>query len=50
MDALKLDTDLLYAKILSFEERIRYTTDETSVHGISELYTSIPSSFPIVIS
>ena len=25
-----------------FEERIRYTTDETSVHGISELYSSIP--------
>ena len=26
----------------AFEERIRYTTDETSVHGISELYSSIP--------
>lgn len=25
-----------------FEERIRYTTDETSTHGISELYSSIP--------
>ncbi len=25
-----------------FEERIRYTTDGTSKHGISELYTSIP--------
>ncbi len=26
----------------NFEERIRYTTDETSKHGVSELYTSIP--------
>ena len=26
----------------AFEERIRYTTDETSKQGISELYTSIP--------
>lgn len=26
-----------------FEERILYTTDETSTQGISELYTSIPS-------
>ena len=25
-----------------FEERIRYTTDETSTQGISELYSSIP--------
>ena len=26
----------------AFEERIRYTTDETSTQGISELYSSIP--------